>query len=469
LSLFALVTLVAACGTNATPIVQSTSAPAATKAPDATAAPAQPAATGPELTMWTWKVFHVPGLEAVAKNFEAKEGVKVKITAFNPDEVYRTKITTAAQSGDLPDILSYWSGGQFEMAATDQLVELTSQVDSAWKANFLAGTYEKSSTMTQSTYDTCQKDPKCTFKNVKVGQSFSVPYLAGQAFFVYANKEILQKAGLDPNKAPTTAEEWLDMMKTIKSKTGTAGLVTGVQNPDVLHFWLFNPLLMTSCGQEKYDAIYNGSGTFTDPCAMKVFSWMNEMAANDLWMPNILQTNIDPADVAFTQGKAAFDLGGTYTLGFLVSQGMKPENLLSFAIPPLKGSTYDKLQVSAFALIDAMVTKNSKHQKEALEFVKFLNTPEQMAVFAKTVGDFPAVKVPLDPNKVGPVLVGLMSAFSDKSPFDTSKAQILEAPAKVLKLGLQQFISKETKPEDLVKKIDDANKAAWDARGGPLK
>jgi multiple sugar transport system substrate-binding protein len=258
------------------------------------------------------------------------------------------------------------------------------------------------------------------------------------------------------------------MMKTVKEKAGVAGLVTGVQNPDVMHYWLFNPLLMTSCGQEKYDAIYNGNLTFSDPCAIKVLEWMNQIAVNDLWMPNILQTNIDPADVAFSQGKAAFDIGGTYTLGFLVAQGMKPENLLSFSIPPLAGSTYSKLEVSAFALIDTMVTKNSKHQKEALAFIKFLTTPEQMAVFAKAVGDFPAVKVPLDAEKIGPVLLGLMSAFADKSPFDDSKAQILEEPGKVLKLGLQQFITKETTPADLVKAIDAANKAAWDAKGGPL-
>src|ERR1700682_6475530 len=75
LSLLAVVALVAACGTPAAQAPQATSAPAATQAPAATAAPAQPAANGPELTMWTWKVFHVPGLEAVAKNFEAKEGI----------------------------------------------------------------------------------------------------------------------------------------------------------------------------------------------------------------------------------------------------------------------------------------------------------------------------------------------------------------------------------------------------------
>src|SRR5262245_23469329 len=78
-----------------------------------------------ELTMWTWKLAHVPGLEQVAANFEAETGIVVNIEAYNPDDVYRTKITTAAQSGDLPDILSYWSGGQWELAATDNLVELT--------------------------------------------------------------------------------------------------------------------------------------------------------------------------------------------------------------------------------------------------------------------------------------------------------------------------------------------------------
>ena len=117
LSLLVLVPMIAAaCGSPATPAAQPTAAPQATPVPAATTVPTQ-AAAAPELTLWTWKVFHVPGLEAVAKNFEAKEGIKVKITAFNPDEVYRTKITTSAQSGDLPDILSYWSGGQWELAA----------------------------------------------------------------------------------------------------------------------------------------------------------------------------------------------------------------------------------------------------------------------------------------------------------------------------------------------------------------
>lgn len=416
-----------------------------------------------ELTMWTWKIFHVPGLEAVAANFEAETGIKVNIAAYNPDEVYRTKITTSAQSGELPDILSYWSQGQWEMAATGLLVELTDQVDADWQAEFLSGTYDRYSVFPQDRYDFCQQDPDCTFTNIEVGQVFSVPYLAGQAFFVFANKQLLSDAGLDPNTPPSTAEEWMNMMMAVKEATGVSGLVTGVQNPDVLHFWLLNPLMITSCGPETYDAIWNGEDSFTNECSMRVLNWFYQMAQNDLWMPGILQTNIDPADVAFSQGMAAFDLGGTYTLGFLIAQGMDPENLLSFAVPPLEGSAIPNLEIAPVPLIDAMVTTQSRHPDEALQFLRYLTTPEQMALFAKINGDLPAVKVSAAPEDVGSVMPGLLTALSDYTPFQDATSQMLPEPAQVLKLGLQQFITGETTPEALAAAVDEANAAAWEA------
>ncbi len=419
-----------------------------------------------ELTMWTWKIFHVPGLQAVADNFEAETGIKVDIQAYNPDDVYRTRITTSAQSGELPDILSYWSGGQWELAATDNLVELTDVVDAEWAGQFLPGTFEKQSVVTQDIYDNCQADVDCTYSNLEMDQVFSVPYLAGQAFFVYGNKALMEEAGLDPNTAPTTAEEWLGMMNTIKEQTGVAGLVTGAQNADVLQFWLFNPLLITSCGPEVYDAIYASEDSFTNPCAMRVLNWINEISTNDLWMPGILSTNIDPADVAFSQERAAFDLGGTYTLGFLIEQGMDPENIISFPVPPLEGSELAVLEIAPAPLIDAMVTTDSTHPDEALQFLRFLTTPAQMEVFAKTVGDLPAVAVSADPELVGSVMPGLLNAISDYSPFQDATTPQLADPSDVLKLGLQQFITGEITPEELAPNIDAANIAAWADRTG---
>jgi ABC-type glycerol-3-phosphate transport system substrate-binding protein len=111
-----------------------------------------------------------------------------------------------------------------------------------------------------------------------------------------------------------------------------------------------------------------------------------------------------------------------------------------------------------------MITKDCKEPELALEFLKFLTSPDQMAIFAKIVGDLPAAKIPSDPAVVGEIMAGLVKAMAGSSPFNDSKATILDEPAKVLKIGLQQFITVEITPDKLAADIDAANKAAWDAR-----
>lgn len=453
----------AACAPATTP----TPGEQPTTAPEVTATTAGPV----ELTMWTWKINHVPGLEAVAKDFEAKTGIKVTVSAFNPDDAYRTKLVTSAQSGDLPDIISYWTGGEdyWEKAGSGVLTDITDKVDDQWKSVFIPGTFDKSSVFQQSRYDACQKDPKCLYKNVQVGHVYSVPYFGGSAYMVYANKALLKQAGLDADKAPKTAEEWLDMMKAVKAKTGVPALVTGVQNPDVSARWLFNPLMMTSCGQEQYDAIYDGRASFEDPCAMRVFNFMYQLAQDDLWTPDILATDIGPSEAVMGQGKAGFIIGGTYTLSGIISNGLKADDILAFAVPPLKDSKLDHLSLGMDAFIEAGVTRDSKHPDEALQFLKFLTSPDEAAVFAKTVGDVPATKLDADPAKVGSAMAGLVSVLNPAdSPFAKSNAEpYIDEIFNVLRPGLQAFITGETTPDKLAKDVQAASEAGWPNHGGP--
>jgi multiple sugar transport system substrate-binding protein len=440
-------------------------------APDSSPAPAGQPATSVELTMWTWKLNHVPGFQAVADNFQAETGIKVTISAFTPDEAYRTKLVTSAQSGDLPDIISYWTGGNdfWDRAGSGVLVDITDKMDDQWKSNFLPGTLDKSSYFSQAKYDQCQKDDNCTFKNVNVGEIHSVPYFAGSAYFVYGNKDLMQQAGLDPNKAPKTAEEWLEMMKAIKDKTGVAGIVTGVQNPDVSARWLFNPLLMTSCGQEKYDAIYDGRDTFLDPCSTRVFKFMETLAQEDLWTADILATDIGPSETAMAQGKAGFLVGGTYSLSGIISNGMDADNILAFPVPPLEGAALDHLSVGVDGLIEAGITRDSKHPDEALQFLKYLTSPAQAAVFAQTVGDLPAVKIDTDPAKVGAAMSGLVSALDPaNAPFGKSDAEpYIDEIFNVLRPGLQALITGETTADQLAQDVQEASVAGWANHGGP--
>ncbi len=453
------VVILSACGTQ----VPATQAPGA----PATEAPAKAV----ELTMWTWKVNHVPGLEAVAKDFEAETGIKVTVTAVSPDDAYRTKLTTSAQSGDLADIISYWTGGDdyWEKAGSGVLIDITDKVDDKWKGVFIPGTFDKTSVFSQARYDTCQNDPKCLYKDVKVGHVYSVPYFGGSAYMVYGSKPLMEKAGLDPNKAPATAEEWLDMMKAIKEKAGAAGLVTGVQNPDVSARWLFNPLLITSCGQEKYDAIYGGRASFEEPCAMNVFNFMYQLAQDDLWTADILATDIGPSEAVMGAGKAGFIIGGTYTLSGIIANGMKPDDVLAFGVPPLEGSALDHLSLGMDAFIEAGITRDSKHPDEALQFLKFLTSPEAAATFAKTVGDVPATKLDADPAKVGDAMAGLVAVLNPAdSPFGKSNAEpYIDEIFNVLRPGLQAFITGETTPEQLAADVQAASEAGWPNHGGP--
>src|SRR3954451_15387982 len=62
------------------------------------------AADANSLRMWTFKQAHVEPLKAAAAEFEAETGISVTITAYTPDDTFKSKMQTSAQSGDLADV-----------------------------------------------------------------------------------------------------------------------------------------------------------------------------------------------------------------------------------------------------------------------------------------------------------------------------------------------------------------------------
>lgn len=366
------------------------------------------------LTMWTWKVFHLPGLEAIGEAFTAETGIKVNFEFYGPDADYRSRIQTASQAGDMPDMIAYWSGGQWEMAANGLLVELTDFVDEEWAGTFLPGTYESTSVWTQTSYDNCQANAECLTPNLEVGQVFSVPMLGGSATFIFANKSMLEEAGLDPTVIPANTEEFLEMMTTVYEATGK-GITYGGKFQDLLTGWVVNPIAVTSCGPAHYTGVLNGEEGFSfhDECVANSFKFIGDITERGLWQPGVLQLLIDEADVAFSQGQAAFLVAGSYTLGFLISQGMDPENIIIFTQPTLPDAIQNPIELAPFALIDVMVTKDSEHPEEAKQFIKFMTQPDQMATFAKITGDFPAATISGDPEVVGAVMASLVKSYAN--------------------------------------------------------
>ncbi len=412
------------------------------------------------LTLWTWKAFHVPGYEAIGKAFAEKTGVNLKVEFFSPDDAYRSKVQTAAQSGDLPDILAYWSDGQWDLAASGVLQDLTNDVDEQWASSFLPGTFEKTSVWTQKKFDDCKNNKDCLQTNLQVGQVFSVPMAAGSFYIVYANKRMLEAASLPTDVAPKDTGELLDVMEKVNQATGK-GVTVGGKFQDILRNWVVNALAIGNCGPDKYSSIIGGDpdASFTDPCAVDAFAFVGDITKRNLWQPGFQTLTIDDADVAFAKGEAAFDFGGTFTLGFLIQQGMKPEDILAFPIPMLPTAEYKPLDLSPFSLIELGVTKDSKNAQDAKDFIKFFTSPEQMAAFAKITGDMPAVKLSSDPAVVGDTMSGIVKAFenADKSPFaDPAWPPQGDTVWAAMDAACNQQVTGEGNLADLLKAADEA-------------
>jgi multiple sugar transport system substrate-binding protein len=369
------------------------------------------------LTMTTWKAFHVPALEALAEEYAQKTGVQVKIDLITPDDAYRTRLQTGSQSGELPDIISYWAGGHWdEIVASEMVLDITDQVDESWGSSFLPGTFENTSVFTQARYDSCQANANCPSTDRQVGDIYSVPLTVGSFGIVYVNKAMMEAAGIDPAYVPANTDEFFDMLEKIQKATGK-GATIGGKFTDILRNWIVNDWAMTNCGVETYVNALNAEAeaTLTEECIQQAYAAIGTMAQRNLWNPGFQTLTIDEADLSFARGEAAADFGGSFTLGFLLANGMKAEDIAVMTLPPLPTSKQAPIALSPFSLIDIMVAAQSKHPQEAVDFVQFLTTPESAATFAKMTGDLPGVAISSDPAVVGDVMASLAGAYATAS------------------------------------------------------
>jgi len=401
------------------------------------------------LTMWTWKVFHKAGWDAVAAAFKAKTGVTVNVQAFSPDATYRQKVASAAQTHQLPDVVSYWSGDP-TLSGPGYWVDLTGKVT---PSNYLPGTFDKTSMITKQTYSGWAADPK-DFKAalaLKVGHAYSVPAVAGSPNFMFFNKSMMQKAGLNPNKAPATFEELISDLKKIRA-AGEPGFAAGAKNPDVPFFWIIQPAYVQYVGAQAYDDQMNGWASLNNPKFVHLLDLFKELATDNLWVPGVTNIDIDPADVMFAQARSSLDVGGTYTFAALEQLGVPASNILMFNVPGPAGSAVTHFVNAPFSLIDEGVTNDSQHQAEAIQWLDYSTSPAGMAIFAKVANDLPAAKEPANPAAVGTAVSNLESFFQANSRGEAGTEQYIQHlalpgkeanpgdPIAVFENGLQQLI-----------------------------
>jgi multiple sugar transport system substrate-binding protein len=361
------------------------------------------------LEMWTFKQAHVEPLKAAAAEFKKQTGITVNITAYTPDDTFKSKLQTSAQSSDLADVFEVHAAGEdFVLGGSGILADLASSVDSQWHGQFVEGVADAGK-VDEARYQRSLK-PEAPDAGIKTGQLFSVPFTIGTFGVIYASKSKLEAAGLDPTTPPKTWAEFISWLEATHAKDPqNGGLTVGLKSPTTGLNWLLEPLAYGYLGKDGYQALFakDKAKAFGSPNGQKVLELYDQLTP--YWMSGTQTLSIDDADRAFAQGKAAFDLGGTFTLAAVKSGGMDPSDVVYFGVPPAEGGKSTELGLAPLALTGLAISAQTAKNDSAVKWLKFLTTPEQAAKFAQASLDLPGTQ--LDADKLGPDLGAMNGVF----------------------------------------------------------
>ena len=312
---------------------------------------------GTEITLWTRSPLERQAKHAVkAYNASHKNQVKLEII---PHDDMEGKVGGASQTDSLPDILAgdvvripYWASEGIFTDITKQIDGLDNKSD-LQQGHIEAGTVD--------------------------GKEYTLPFITDVSVMVW-NKNLYKEAGLDPEKGPSSIDEFVEQAKAVAAlnKDGVAGSYLAGQSDGALVFDLFPSVWADG------ESVMNADGTEAtlDNDSMKaVLDAYKELAntTNGLgagskeetgatWTAPFANGNIGVMPYPNTSSTALFEAekDGGFEVG----------------VTPIPGTKEGK--TSTFLGGDAMgISKDSKHVAQAWNFLYWLmQSDTQKEVFA---------------------------------------------------------------------------------------
>lgn len=94
------------------------------------------------------------------------------------------------------------------------------------------------------------------------GKIYSVPSNIHRANVTWVNTDLLEKAGIDPTKAPATIDDWIDDLEKVRQSGVESPLALGTEWTQMQ---LFENVLIADLGAEAYSGLWDGSTSWDDP------------------------------------------------------------------------------------------------------------------------------------------------------------------------------------------------------------
>lgn len=345
-----------------------------------TAAPGPEALNGQgEVDITFWHAMSGTNGQALTKlvnQFNRQHQGRIKVT-LNYKGQYDTALAAYknASAGQRPNLMQMYDIGTRYMIDSNSIVPMQAFID-------------------RDHYDVSDIQPNIAGYYTVDDKLYSMPFNTSMPL-LYLNKEAFTKAGLDPNKPPTTLAEIMADAKKIKA---TPGETVQYGFGATLYGWFF----------EQWAALAdeticdNGNGrtgrvskvTLATPELIQMLQWWRQMV--DQGLAEKLDSNTDSGDNAFSSGTVAIGLESTGSLGSFTqgaAQAKNPFTVGTGFYPKVNAGDQGGRIIGGASLW--VVRKDAAHERAAWELVKFLASKSSQVTWHTSTGYFPISKAAL--------------------------------------------------------------------------
>lgn len=304
-------------------------------------------------------------VKELVKNFnETHPNIEV-IEKYNPD-MYKgltQNLQAAMASGKNPDVVQMGYSYLNYAAENFKYTDLDEAFKLAGDENFMKDNY------LPNILNLAQSDDG---KQIGIPYSISVPVL-------FYNPEIFVKAGLDPDRPPRTWDEVVQYAQQIKEKTGNVGFFM----QEYADNWTQQALIESNGGQmlKKVDGkVVSG---FDNPQSAAAYQLIADMVKNG----SGLHATNEEGFQSYLSGKVGMVCT---TIGKRANFEKTAQFDVKAAPFPSFGDKQVKIPAGGNFLM--VFSKEPEKQKAAIEFIKFLEQPENLAKWSTGTGYLPPRK-----------------------------------------------------------------------------
>ncbi len=351
------------------------------------------------------------GLDEMARTFnDMNPHYELKPVSLD-HEAFKSSIRDTLNSGNPPDLYSYWAGARTASIVTD-----LEPIDEIWMRAKLDDYFAPSLIQAASDYN---------------GKKYLVPLTQHYIGFFY-NKALFSAHGLIP---PTTWDEFLKVCETLKS-AGVIPLALGAKEKWPAQFW-FDLILLRTAPYEFRQRLMSGEVGYDEQRVGATFGHWADLLHKGYFNPSPHELSWDTgANELVYQGKAAMTLMGTWNIGYFTNDAHRWEPGKDFDFFPFPVIDATLPKVSLGPIDGVVMPKQAPNPAGAGETIVFLAGVDAQQAISRGSGA-------LAPNQRVPVtfysdIQQRVRQEIDSSPYFAFNYDLSTPPA-VAQLGLNAF------------------------------